>query len=56
MDAGDEGFLRQAITLARQARERGADPFGALLVVNGAIVLEALEESVARSDPTGMPS
>ena len=52
MDAGDEGFLRRAITLAQQARARGADPFGALLVVNGCIVQEAMDESVAASDPT----
>jgi len=52
MDVGDEGFLRRAIELAQQARTRGADPFGALLVVNNAILQEAMDESVASSDPT----
>ncbi len=52
MGAGDEAFLRRAITLAQQARARGADPFGALLVVNSAIVQETMDESVPSSDPT----
>lgn len=52
METRDEHFLRRAIVLARQARDRGADPFGAVLVVNDRIVQEAHDQSVALSDPT----
>jgi tRNA(Arg) A34 adenosine deaminase TadA len=52
MQAMDEHFLRQAITLARQACQRGADPFGALLVCNGRLVYQAEDHSVDYSDPT----
>lgn len=41
----DEQFLIRAIELARQARERGNHPFGALLVVDGQEVL-AVENTV----------
>ncbi len=44
-----ERHLRRAIELARQARERGNHPFGALLVDrSGAVLLEA--ENTIRSD------
>ena len=51
--AGDhdelERHLRRAINLARQARERGNHPFGALLVDgDGTVLLEA--ENTIRSD------
>lgn len=48
----DERFLRQAIALAHQARQQNADPFGAVLVVDGAVVHEAFNRSIELSDPT----
>jgi tRNA(Arg) A34 adenosine deaminase TadA len=52
MESEDEHFLRQAIALARQAREAGADPFGAVLVRDGVVLHQSLDRSVALSDPT----
>ncbi len=52
METQDEHFLRQAIALARQAREQGADPFGAVLVRDGVILHQTMDRSVAMSDPT----
>ncbi|QBD77043.1 nucleoside deaminase [Ktedonosporobacter rubrisoli] len=52
MQETDEPFLRQAIALARNAGQRGADPFGALLVVNGHLVYQTEDHSVDYSDPT----
>jgi tRNA(Arg) A34 adenosine deaminase TadA len=47
-----EQFIRHAIDLARQAREEGNHPFGALLVLDGNVVLTA-RNSIARDrDPT----
>jgi tRNA(Arg) A34 adenosine deaminase TadA len=46
MRARHERFLRKTLILAAKAREKGNHPFGALLVHNGKIVLEA-ENSVA---------
>ena len=37
-----EAFLRQAIVLASEARRLGNHPFGALLVVDGDVVLTAM--------------
>jgi hypothetical protein len=36
-----EQFIKQAISLARQARDEGNHPFGALLVLDGDVVLTA---------------
>lgn len=52
MESFDEQFLRQAIALAHHARQQGADPFGAVLVLGGAIVHQAHDRSVEFSDPT----
>ncbi len=52
METQDEYFLRLAIALARQAREQGADPFGAVLVRDGVILHQTMDRSVAASDPT----
>ena len=52
MTVDDETFLRRALALAQQARLQGADPFGAVLVCNGAILHEAMDASVAHPDPT----
>lgn len=48
----DEMFLRRAIALAWEARHNGEEPFGAVLVHNGAIVAEAYSREIALSDPT----
>ncbi len=37
----DERWIRRAIELAREARERGDEPFGALLVRDDEVLLEA---------------
>jgi tRNA(Arg) A34 adenosine deaminase TadA len=44
----DARFLRRAIELAVEARARGDEPFGAILVHNGEIVMEA--RNAVRSD------
>ena len=52
METLDEHFLRQAIALARQARQQGGEPFGAVLVTNGAVVHQAWDRCAEFSDPT----
>ena len=47
-----EPFIRQAIGLARQARDAGNHPFGALLVLDGTIVLTARNSIAVDRDPT----
>jgi tRNA(Arg) A34 adenosine deaminase TadA len=49
----DRGYLERAVALAREARERGDHPFGALLVTPDGTVLEARNSVVTGSDPTG---
>ena|SRR5688572_27914087 len=48
----DEDFVREAIALAGQARERGDHPFGALLVLDGEVVLSAMNSVATDKDPT----
>jgi len=50
--ASDEQFLRLAIDLARQARQRGVEPFAAVLVLDDVVVHQALEGRIETSDPT----
>jgi tRNA(Arg) A34 adenosine deaminase TadA len=50
---GDRRWLERAVALAWQARERGDHPFGALLVLPGGGLLEALNSVVTGGDPTG---
>ncbi len=52
MNESDEFFLRRAIQLAKQAREKGQEPFGAVLVKNNEIVAEGENQIFATSDPT----
>ena len=52
MTTHDEHFLRLAIKLAFEAREMGADPFGAVLVREGVLLAQARDRSVEVSDPT----
>lgn len=54
MTESDLVHLRRALTLARQARERGNRPFGAVLVdEQGVVRLEAKNTQVTSGDPTG---
>ena len=48
----DEEFIRETIALAGQARERGDHPFGALLVLDGTVVLSAMNSVATDNDPT----
>jgi tRNA(Arg) A34 adenosine deaminase TadA len=47
-----ENFARQAIELAREARLAGNHPFGALLVVDGNVILTAQNTVATDRDPT----
>lgn len=48
----DDVLVRQVIALAAEAREAGNHPFGALLVVDGKVVLTARNSVHTDSDPT----
>jgi tRNA(Arg) A34 adenosine deaminase TadA len=48
----DKVFLKHAIQLAKQARDNGQEPFGAVLVKNNDIVAEGGNQIYATSDPT----
>lgn len=52
MEKSNESFLAQAIELARQARSAGNHPFGALLVLDGRVVLTAQNTFFTDGDPT----
>jgi tRNA(Arg) A34 adenosine deaminase TadA len=47
-----EAFLEAAIALAREARDAGNHPFGALLVLDGQVVLTAGNTVHTERDPT----
>jgi tRNA(adenine34) deaminase len=48
----DEEFMRAALELAREARERGEVPVGAVLVMDGEIMGRGFNQPVSRNDPT----
>jgi tRNA(Arg) A34 adenosine deaminase TadA len=48
----DEHFIRQAIALAQQARQRGNHPFGALLAIDDRVVLTAENTVNSEGNPT----
>src|SRR5207247_4529587 len=48
----DKSFLKHAIELARQARAAGNHPFGALLVLDGRVVLTARNTVATDGDAT----
>jgi len=48
----DEAFLREAIGLSSEARAAGNHPFGAVLVVDDAVVLRARNTVHTDDDPT----
>ncbi len=50
--SGHPSYIRRAIDLARLAREHGNHPFGALLVADDLIVLEAENTVVSQGNPT----
>jgi tRNA(Arg) A34 adenosine deaminase TadA len=52
MPALDEDFLRQAIGLARAARESGEFPFGSVLVVGEQIAHQSTDRCMSYTDPT----
>ncbi len=52
MNEVDATFLRRAIQLAKEAREKGQEPFGAVLVKNNEIMAEGGNQIYALSDPT----
>ncbi|MGH7495640.1 MAG: nucleoside deaminase [bacterium] len=49
----EERFIRQAIALAGQARARGNHPFGALLALDGQVLLTAENTVNTEANPTG---
>jgi tRNA(Arg) A34 adenosine deaminase TadA len=53
MTANDLHFLEQAIALSKQSRTNGNHPFGALLVLDGQIVLESENSVGTTGDATG---
>ncbi len=52
MNEQEEIFLRRAIQLAKEAREKGQEPFGAVLVKKNEIVAEGGNQIYTLSDPT----
>jgi tRNA(adenine34) deaminase len=51
-DQTDEVFMRAALALAREARERGEVPVGAVLVMDGEILGRGFNQPVGLNDPT----
>ncbi len=49
---GDEVFMREALTLAREAGAAGEVPVGALVVVDGQIVGRGFNQPILSRDPT----
>lgn len=50
--ADDQAFLQRAVALARDNVEAGGRPFGALLVKDGEVLAEAVNEIHLSGDPT----
>jgi tRNA(Arg) A34 adenosine deaminase TadA len=53
VNTNDLGYLERAIELSRQSRANGNHPFGALLVLDGQIVLESENSVGTTGDATG---
>ncbi len=51
-DSTDEGFMRAALVLACEARERGEVPVGAVLVMDGEVAGRGFNQPVSLNDPT----
>jgi tRNA(Arg) A34 adenosine deaminase TadA len=52
MSEGEKEYIRRAIAIARQAKEHGNHPFGALLVLDDQILLEAENTVTTGQNPT----
>jgi tRNA(adenine34) deaminase len=52
MPAMDERFMRIALELASQARQRGEVPVGAVVVLDGAVIGEGFNQPISSKDPT----
>jgi tRNA(adenine34) deaminase len=52
MPAMDERFMRIALELASQARQRGEVPVGAVVVLDGAVIGEGFNQPISAKDPT----
>ncbi len=50
--SSDDRFMREALSLARQAEANGEVPVGAIIVVDGEIVGGGFNSPIAKSDPT----
>jgi tRNA(adenine34) deaminase len=48
----DEGFMRRALELARQAQAEGEVPVGAVVALEGRIAGEGWNRPIAANDPT----
>jgi guanine deaminase len=48
----DKDFLLKAVKLAEEGIENGSGPFGAVIVRNGEIISEAVNNVVSTNDPT----
>ena len=51
-DEQDEGFMREALALAREAASVDEVPVGAVVVIDGAIVGRGFNQPIRRHDPT----
>ena len=51
-ETNHDAVIRQTLALAGEARAQGNHPFGALLVVDGRVVLTARNSIVTDADPT----
>lgn len=52
MNDQNETFIRRSIALSEQAEKKGNFPFGAVLVRNGKVLMEAENTAVVDKDPT----
>ena len=55
IDAGinsDQAFMTRALELARQARDRGEVPVGAIVVHDGAVIGEGFNQPISLADPS----
>ena len=48
----DDDYMRAALELAREARERGEVPVGAVLVMDGEVLGRGFNQPVSLNDPT----
>lgn len=55
LDAGinsDQAFMTRALELARQARDHGEVPVGAIVVHDGAVIGEGFNQPISLADPS----